>query len=773
MSTEPSRLDDLWPQIRTTLWQILAYLVAADDTAAAKIITARLIQIDPDLGIARARPSSWAPGASLEQKYLFVRGTLALEWLDLRTAGLEFEAAAKLGGKLGEAANRQVANLQTFLTAFDDRRSRNETPVESLVSRLADLERAWSDEVERLTNAEQEWRRAQWRDEGLQRGFEEEERRQNERHRAEDSVREARLRQLEERHRLEQERWRDDDPFKAGLSDESMQRFEIARHRHDRLTAELERIRGKDSFSWLGDRPDTVEPASLIVKRTPHMDISVSQPIQRGTSFKVTIYGDMLELRPGEEAEEIAVVLPPTRRSVEVEVWLAGTSHFEIYSRTAQIITIEHGVDQTTVASFDVCAKEDATSDGPASLNGYFFYNGRPCGQVWRTIELVTEHNQNRPAGPSEESEPVAVSMIAPDVLSISPDITVEITNPSKDSRTFEVRVTTPWLTREETPEREEWKPRKPAELVADLMAEFSDENATAYARTLSLRGAGQGLFDAAPESFKRVLWELIDRGAPPTSIYIVTQEPYLPWELMIPNRSREDGSHQTREPLGVEFAVGRWITQSHLSPRQTLPLNDAWVIAPRYDGSPASLPCADTEAAYVCDTFAGTKVDPADVEQIDKTLQKQPRSLVHFICHGGKGAPGIQVIFVHGNQQRLTSTMARAMSGIRAQCRAGAVIFLNACEVGQPVPALVGLGGFARVFTEFGAGAVIAPLWAVDDTLAHDVATRFYSEVVANRGRPFAEILRDIRSRAYNPLTGLDTYAAYCFYGDPRAKAL
>jgi len=34
---------------------------------------------------------------------------------------------------------------------------------------------------------------------------------------------------------------------------------------------------------------------------------------------------------------------------------------------------------------------------------------------------------------------------------------------------------------------------------------------------------------------------------------------------------------------------------------------------------------------------------------------------------------------------------------------------------------------------------------------------------------RPFAAILRDIRRKAYEP-GARDTYAAYCFYGDPAA---
>ena len=405
--------------------------------------------------------------------------------------------------------------------------------------------------------------------------------------------------------------------------------------------------------------------------------------------------------------------------------------------------------------------------EGRAALHAYFFYNGRPCGLVWRVVDLLSQAVRKDSIALSDISDPI--SSIAPEIFASSPDLTVEVTNPSKDSETFRVRVTTRLLPPAEQPEPEEWKPGKTANLVEAVMEEFVDEHATPYARTLSLKGAGEDFFSIAPECFKRVLWQLIDRGTPPKSIYVVTQEAYIPWELMIPNR--ESDGHRPREPLGVEFAVGRWITQNHRSPRQSLPLTSSWVIAPRYEGSPASLPHANAEAEYVCQTLAGNKVDPADVEQIDKMLHDEPRSLVHFICHGAKGRPGIQVIYVQGNEQRLTSKMARAMEGVKTQCAAGAVIFLNSCEVGQPVPALAGGGGFARVFTEFGAGAVIAPLWSVDDTIAHDVATRFYAEVVSGSRQPYAEILRDIRRRAYNPQTGLNTYAAYCFYGDPCAR--
>ncbi len=58
-------------------------------------------------------------------------------------------------------------------------------------------------------------------------------------------------------------------------------------------------------------------------------------------------------------------------------------------------------------------------------------------------------------------------------------------------------------------------------------------------------------------------------------------------------------------------------------------------------------------------------------------------------------------------------------------------------------------------------------------DDLTHEIAIEFYQKVLKDRTRTFAEVLRDVRARAYDKASGAkDTYAAYCFYGDPLACA-
>src|ERR1051326_7454309 len=85
---------------------------------------------------------------------------------------------------------------------------------------------------------------------------------------------------------------------------------------------------------------------------------------------------------------------------------------------------------------------------------------------------------------------------------------------------------------------------------------------------------------------FRRGFWALVDNKLPLQSIYIVSQEPYVPWELMVPTRRRPDGTvEEWDRPIGAEYAVGRWVKELFLSPRQKIPLTDAMTVAPEYPG--------------------------------------------------------------------------------------------------------------------------------------------------------------------------------------------
>ncbi len=263
----------------------------------------------------------------------------------------------------------------------------------------------------------------------------------------------------------------------------------------------------------------------------------------------------------------------------------------------------------------------------------------------------------------------------------------------------------------------------------------------------------------------------MIDSGKPLRTIAVVSDEPYIPWELMVPNR-RHGESMERRRALGVEFAIGRWINANGSSGPQKIRLVDSLVVAPEYKGR-RELKSAKDEADFVSTRFPpGQLVDPANLDHIDQTLAVTRASLLHFVCHGAESEGEVDQVIYLADEQPFASTQVKGLDGFPDfLAKSIPMVFLNACEVGRPTTALVGIGGFAKEFIELGASAVIAPLWSVKDSLAHQVALDFYSKALEDPPRPFAEILSEIRARGYDETIAEDTYAAYCFYGDPRAR--
>ena len=97
---------------------------------------------------------------------------------------------------------------------------------------------------------------------------------------------------------------------------------------------------------------------------------------------------------------------------------------------------------------------------------------------------------------------------------------------------------------------------------------------------------------------------------------------------------------------------MGRWTRNDHQSPPPTVPLKDSYVVAPTYGTDPAPLAKSDEEVKLVLAAVPGTRVDPADLNNIKKQLAAGGRSLLHFVCHGADGDESeVQTIFLDGGE--------------------------------------------------------------------------------------------------------------------------
>ncbi len=517
------------------------------------------------------------------------------------------------------------------------------------------------------------------------------------------------------------------------------------------------------------ERRDGAEPAAdAFFRRTPHLDVRDAEagPLLLGQRFTATVFLDTGAARPGETVQEVVIDLPDELEILDIDVLLAGTEHFAVTGECMKTLSMHRDDARSPDLTFELEVVAAGPTAGAAALTAYLTYLHRPCGRVHRTVALQGVATPAEPA--AEAIEPVRPAELAIDARAEPADLTVDIVRtPDNDGRHFLVTVRTTLVDDFAMTEPEPWNfPQDTDAYVAGMMAQFTLKGATPFARQASLKGAGTQLWTTAPQSFRDLFWRLLDEGQPLRTIFVASEEPNIPWELMRPRRELPNGELEQREALGVEFVIGRWVHPGHRSPKQQAPIEDSYVVAPEYPVRP--LKTSADEAAWVCERFAGVTVTPAEQARLDEMLSDRPVGLLHFVAHG-KSDPQTPQILMLENEAVFNALQVKGMEGLERACRAKApLVFLNACEVGRTTPSLVGAGGFAGEFVTAGARCVIAPLWSVKDSLAHDVAKDFYTAALERPTRPLADILRDIRARSYEEGGGEDTYAAYCFYGDP-----
>jgi hypothetical protein len=302
------------------------------------------------------------------------------------------------------------------------------------------------------------------------------------------------------------------------------------------------------------------------------------------------------------------------------------------------------------------------------------------------------------------------------------------------------------------------------------------------------LVGYGRTIFGCLPQVVVDAIRATLarDSGRAP-SILLLTQEPFVPWELAVPPAASSawGGAHGGTSPfLGAHVAISRWpISQNQrpkLTRRPSLQVSRQAAITADYERVKGwqVLEHAREEAEHLVTTYgmseaAGTEANmraclnaetPYDVLHLALHGQHDPDGLKDGLVLVGEGADGqpTAVYFGSGRVLGLDNTAAHSF------------IFLNACQIAAGENVLGGYAGFATNLLAIGASAVVAPLWNVDDEVAAAITARFYRAAYGEFPLSIAEIIRRERA-SYTPervragdALATPTLIAYQCFGHP-----
>lgn len=301
---------------------------------------------------------------------------------------------------------------------------------------------------------------------------------------------------------------------------------------------------------------------------------------------------------------------------------------------------------------------------------------------------------------------------------------------------------------------------------------------------------AGSSLADRSPEETEqnrkeidKIGWYLYDElfppelkaawptiraaraGEEPLSMLIISDEPWIPWEMVHTHSPYEADPFVADGALCEQFYLARWVAGRRLL--DSLALNSALLVAPK-----SNLASVKKELAY----FAGLKKAPTRLALSEKPLERaadvedalaaQKARLYHFACHGDfdKDDPDNSGLILAESRLRPSDIVGPTQAGIE---RGRPLIFLNACSLGSSDVALVGMGGWARRLVNAGVTAFVGSLWEVNDALAAEFAKEFYTHLIVAKA-PLGKALYLARRAIKAKDPGNPTWLAYVLYAHP-----
>jgi hypothetical protein len=246
-------------------------------------------------------------------------------------------------------------------------------------------------------------------------------------------------------------------------------------------------------------------------------------------------------------------------------------------------------------------------------------------------------------------------------------------------------------------------------------------------------------------------------------TVQIVSDEPYIPWEIL--RGTLRDAQGKLRaDPLAFceRFNLARWLAGP--GPGHKLPILEVVLVAP-----PSNLKFVRQEVDALRG-LPGLRVKVIESKpDLEAFLQDGRADVLHFACHGAFNAdlPARSAVKLGDRFLRA----AELTPPYRNFALGRPLVFMNACDSGRLGVGLTGLDGWAEAFIAGDggkAGVFIGSVWQTTDELASQFAAVFYERLLA--GDPLAEAMRQARAAVRR--FGDATYLSYTLYANPKVRA-
>lgn len=286
-----------------------------------------------------------------------------------------------------------------------------------------------------------------------------------------------------------------------------------------------------------------------------------------------------------------------------------------------------------------------------------------------------------------------------------------------------------------------------------------------------TLRGKGALLARMLPDAFWTALRAVHDVVGRSPSLLLISDDPYVPWELTEVDPPLEPGAAPF---LSAQTVMGRWVLRDvSLPPPHELEVAGMAAVAGNYTELPRweNLEAAFEERERLRRDWGAEVVDGTFDAVIELLERESPPSIVHVALHGKHSPDSVDEGLVLVDGEWLSPDVV-----LGTELRGHPFVFLNACQVGSGSEVLSQYAGMAAAFLVQGASAVVAPLWNVKDEVARTVALSFYERALG-RGEGAGEALRaeraSFRETAGDPDEpgGSSTLMAYQFFGHPALR--